>query len=247
MQQVVTPRDANGIVDHDIGWKLWSDMVRYYPSGVHRRRLVADWVAPLAPATILDAGCGPGHMLDYLRRRVPSAQHLVGVDHSSVTVAENRRRLPWGRFETVDLGVAALPERFELVVCSEVLEHIPDGEAGLAHLVAMTGRYLMLTVPTGPLYPLEAGFGHFRHYVLDELVRAVEKHGLTVRRAEAWGFPFMTAFKATANLMPQQTMNTFGAGAWSWPKKAVGALLTGLFYLNVPRRGPQLLLLAERA
>src|SRR5437667_172161 len=45
---VDTPRDAAGMVDHDAGWKLWTDMVRYYPSGVHRRRLVGEWLASLS-------------------------------------------------------------------------------------------------------------------------------------------------------------------------------------------------------
>lgn len=242
---VETPRDDRGIVDYDAGWKLWHDVNRYYPSAVHRRRLMADWLAPLRPKVVCDVGCGPGHTLDYLRARLAGAS-FVGCDNSSETIEANRRRMPWARFETLDIGAAALGERFDAVVCSEVLEHVPDDEAALAHLCEMTGGHLMLTVPTGPLYPLEAGFGHLRHYALPELVRAVEQRGLTVVRAEAWGFPFMTAFKAAANVRPEAVLRGFGEGEWSWPKKAVGALLTGLFYLNVPRRGPQLLLLARR-
>ena len=56
----------------------------------------------------------------------------------------------------------------------------------------------------------------------------------------------MTAFKRAANLRPHAVMNGFGDGAWSWSKKAFGAALTGLFYLNRVSRGPQLLLLATR-
>lgn len=245
MSDVVSPRDARGAVDYDVGWTLWTDMVRFYPSGVHRRRLVARWLAPHAPASILDAGCGAGHMLASLREHFPSAR-LAGVDDSGATVVENRRRLPWARFEQLDLARAPLDEKFDAVVCSEVLEHIPDDVAALQHLVAMTGRLLLLTVPTGRLYPLEAGFGHLRHYRLDELCARIESLGLRVERAEAWGFPWMTLFKRAANLRPQATMDGFGAGAWSLPKKALGFALTTLFYFNLPVRGPQLLVLASR-
>jgi SAM-dependent methyltransferase len=242
---VNTPRDSSGRVDHNAGWKLWTDMVRYYPSGVHRRRLVADWLRPFEPTAILDAGCGPGHMLDHLRRQFPTAT-FAGADDSDQTIVENRERLPWCRFEILDLSARPLKERFDTVVCSEVLEHIHEDERALANLVAMTGRNLLITVPTGPLFPLEAGFGHLRHYQLEPFCRRIESLGLKVVRAQAWGFPFMSLFKRAANLRPQATMNGFGAGDWSLPKKLVGATLTGLFYLNLARSGPQLLVLAQR-
>jgi SAM-dependent methyltransferase len=242
---VDTPRDATGMVDHDAGWKLWTDMVKYYPSGVHRRRLVAEWLKPHAPTAILDVGCGPGHMLDFLHGQFPGAR-FCGVDNAQETVEENRRRLPWCRFEPLDLTRERLPERFDTVVCSEVLEHVTDDESALGNLAAMTERQLLITVPTGTLFPLEAGFGHLRHYQLEPLCRRIERHGLRIVRAQAWGWPMMSAFKRAANLRPEQTMSGFGAGDWSPPKKLFGAALTSLFYLNVLPRGPQLLILAGR-
>ena len=243
-REVRTPHDGKG-VDYDAGWKLWSDMVRFYPAGVHRRRLVARWARPLAPRTVLDVGCGPGHLLEVLRRELPRAR-FAGVDNSRQTVLENRRRLPWCRFERLDLGRATLKERFDLVVCSEVLEHVREGEAALDHLVAMTGGHLLLTVPAGPIFPLEAGFGHLRHYRLEELCSGLTGRGLVVERSQRWGFPFMTIFKRVSNLRPQAVLDGFGAGEWSLSKKAVGAALTALFFLNLPRWGPQLLVLARR-
>jgi SAM-dependent methyltransferase len=244
-QEVRTPRTADGVVDHNAGWRLWSSMVRYYPSGVHRRRLIEDWAAPLRPATLLDVGCGPGILIEQLRRRMPQAR-FCGADNADATVAENRERLPGSRWCVLDITRERLDERFDVVVCSEVLEHTLDDEAALANLVAMTGGHLLITVPTGRLYPLEAGFGHLRHYDKNELCARIERHGLRIVRAEAWGFPFMNLFKRATNLRPQATLDSFGAGEWSWTKKALGAALTGLFYINLPKRGPQLLLLAAR-
>lgn len=244
IRAVETPRDASGRVDYNQGWKLWSDTNLYYPSAVHRRRLIANWIAPLRPRSILDAGCGPGRLLFELHQRLPDAA-CVGVDSADETIGENRGRFPWGRFEPLDLASSALAERFDVVVCTEVLEHVEDDERALRNLVAMTERYLLLTVPTGPIFPLEAGFGHLRHYQLEPLSRRVEGLGLEVRRRQAWGFPWMNAFKRAANLRPEATLKGFGSGQWSWFQKAVGRVLTGLFYLNLPKYGPQLLLLAE--
>jgi SAM-dependent methyltransferase len=232
-------------VSVEADWTEWRDMVRYYPSGVHRRRLIADWLGALEPATLLDVGCGPGDTLEGLSRRLPRTR-FCGVDQSPAMIADDRRRLPWCRFEVLDIAAARLPERFDAVVCSEVLEHVDDDEAALANLVAMTGERLLLTVPAGPLYPLERGFGHRRHYQLAELCRRIERHGLGVERAEAWGFPWMSLFKRAANLSPRATRASFAAGPWGPPQKLLGGALTALFYLNLAKKGPQLLVLARR-
>ncbi len=238
-------RDANDRVDYDVGWTKWSDMVRYYPSGVHRRRIIKSWVAALAPSSVLDVGCGTGELLCELRERLPGCSFL-GVDQAAQQVERNRGLFPWAEFQALDLSASALDRRCDVVICSEVLEHVPDDERALDHLVAMTGRHLLLTVPAGPLYPLETGFGHLRHYDLAALGARLTRRGLRIARAEAWGLPFMTLFKWAANLRPEATLEGFGDGAWSPTKRLVGKALTALFYLNVPGRGPQLFVLAER-
>ena len=240
-----TPRDASGAVDYDRGWQIWTELARFYPSAVHRRRLILDWLLPLRPRSVLDVGCGPGILLDALHARMPEARYF-GVDRAAVTCAHNRTRLPWATFDPLDLGRDRLAQRFDAVVCSEVLEHVQEHEAALTHLVAMTGRWLLLTVPTGRLFPLEQGFGHLRHYELPWLCAEIERRGLRIVRAEAWGFPWMTAFKRASNLRPQAVMRRFGGGRWGLPQRALGLALTGLFYFNLHRWGPQLLILAER-
>src|SRR5260370_32142366 len=103
-QEIQTPRDAHGTVNYDLGWKLWSDCNRYYPSAVHRRRLIVGWLAPLKPATVLDVGCGPGVTLAHLRGRLPDAR-FVGCDTSQATIIANRRKFPWARSAMLDIGV----------------------------------------------------------------------------------------------------------------------------------------------
>ncbi len=245
MSEVITPRNESGGVNWNQGWEIWGDTVRYYPSAVHRRRLIRNWIVPLRPKTLLDVGCGPGNLLFTLKQELLETQ-FTGVDNAHDTVAKNRQRFPWARFASLDLATAHLSETFDVVVCSEVIEHIHDDERALDNLVAMTKRYLLITVPTGPLYPLEAGFGHVRHYEQKSLCQALERRGLRILRSMAWGFPFMNLFKYAANLQPQAVMNGFGAGRWSFAKRLLGKTLTGFFYLNLSSLGPQIVLLAEQ-
>lgn len=242
---VATPRDESGLADYNLGWKLWSDMARYYPSAVHRRRLILKWLSPLRPQSVLDVGCGTGVLLEAIHGLLPEAQ-LTGVDYAVDTMAQNAKEMPWSAFQRLDITSEALDRRFDAVVCSEVMEHVVDDEGALDNLVAMTGRYLCITVPTGRMFATEIGFGHLRHYDLESLCGRIESRGLRIARAEAWGFPWMTAFKRLTNVRASATMRTFGGGSWGLPQRAVAGALTALFYLNVAGRGPQLLILASR-
>jgi len=246
MTDVSSPRDASGSVDYNLGWKLWSDMVRYYPAAVHRRRIISEWTRPLQPSSVLDVGCGTGVLLQELKEVFPTAR-FAGVDFAHETMAANAGEMPWCRFDVLDIARASLPERFDLVVCSEVLEHVKDDDAGLANLAAMTGKHLMITVPTGPIFPLERSFGHLRHYELSSLVQRLEAHDLRAVRLMVWGYPWMTAFKRASNFRPRGTAAKFGGGTWGPAQRAFARALTLLFYLNWPSpRGPQLFVLASR-
>jgi SAM-dependent methyltransferase len=100
------------------------------------------FAAPLRGARCLDVGCGG----QPLRTRIEQ----LGLRYSSLDVAQNEAK-------TVDhLGVidGSLPdslaaERFELIVCTEVLEHVANWPAAfenLAQLLTPGGR-LLITCP----------------------------------------------------------------------------------------------------
>jgi SAM-dependent methyltransferase len=103
------------------------------------------------PHAILDIGCGTGTQLTVPLAAVFPRIAIVGVD-------ENQRSLAWARAHAVpdNLTFAApsmlAPDRrFELVIASEVLEHVADPLDFLRQLaarVAPEGR-LVLTVPNG--------------------------------------------------------------------------------------------------
>jgi SAM-dependent methyltransferase len=83
-------------------------------------------------------------------------------------------------------------ETYDLVVCSEVLEHIENWQAITQNIrrVLKRGGTLILTVPNDPAQfsILDSYAGHLRRYRWDELARAFD--GLEIHQAFTVGFPF---------------------------------------------------------
>lgn len=106
------------------------------------RRMVAKYATP--DAQILDAGCGTGLNLRYL----PAGS--VGIDINPRNIGLLRQRLP--HHTVVEGDVEAMPfddASFGTVLCTEVLEHIPDPAAALAEYrrVLQPGGVLIGSVP----------------------------------------------------------------------------------------------------
>lgn len=83
----------------------------------HTASLVAPHVAP--GASVLDVGCGEGYVLEELAAH--GAGELYGVD--VVDIRQERAR-PFQLFNGVDLPFP--DRRFDVVVLSFVLHHVPD-------------------------------------------------------------------------------------------------------------------------
>jgi 2-polyprenyl-3-methyl-5-hydroxy-6-metoxy-1,4-benzoquinol methylase len=118
-----------------------------------QRRLVG-LIEPLGARTVLDAGCGEGYLARALLDALPGLA-LTGADLSPRAVEAARRRCPEARFEQRSLDdLAAARERYDLVVCSEVLEHLDSPRAALGTLAALTAGHALLTVPWEPWFQL---------------------------------------------------------------------------------------------
>ncbi len=155
---------------------------------------------------ILDIGCGPGRHTCAAYRLQEAI--VIGADLSFDDVADARNRLRYhdelgehggGAWGISVADVTTLPfqdNSFDLVICSEVLEHIPDDHAAIQELVRVLkpGRNLVVSVPR--FFPERicwalsddyhnANQGHVRIYKKNELLEGIEDAGV-----RNWGFHF---------------------------------------------------------
>lgn len=231
--------------EYNRGWDdRWDDMKKYGPMSRHIRRHIKQLIRPLQFETVLDVGCGQGSFLVELRSEF---SHIKphGTDISTSAVELAGRRVPDGRFWVLDAAKEHLDETFDLVVCSEVLEHIADDVAALRNIARMTGKYLVISTVQGRMRRFEPEqVGHVRNYAPGELAQKVEQSGFRVIEVVEWGFPFYSPlYRDFLDMTGSKgTTGTFGP-----TRKALSNAIYYLFMLNSSRRGDEIFVLAEPA
>ena len=128
--------------------------------------VVAAVAAGLEPRSVVDVGCGSGHLLRALldRREIADA---AGLDYAAAAIERARRLVPEGTFTVGDIHTFDAGRTFDVVLCTEVLEHVEDPGAArhaLGRLVS-PGGHVVATVPDGEQDEWE---GHANFWSRDE-------------------------------------------------------------------------------
>lgn len=138
------------------------------------REAILPWLSgrvEIAGSGVADLGCGPGGVLDVLRES--GAACGLGIDRDVEAIASSPFR-PDERFrlEVADLASLRAPERFDLVVLHDVLEHVVSVGAVLDSAIGLLadGGCLFVSFPPyrsafGGHQHLAAGFARFLPYL----------------------------------------------------------------------------------
>lgn len=106
-------------------------------------------------SSVLDAGCGEGFTLDRLHKSNFS-KDLVGVDSSESAIKLGKKLFPSLNLKVGDIYNLPFKDGSkDLVVCTEVLEHLTDPRKALKELVRVSKKYLILSVPNEPYFSLK--------------------------------------------------------------------------------------------
>lgn len=136
---------------------------------------------------VLDAGCGVGGLVEQLARR---GFEVTGVDADPASIALGRQAGRLKDARQADVAQLPFPDRhFDLAVCSEVLEHVPEDAAALRELRRVTSGPLLLTVPAHRYLwtDSDAILLHRRRYGRRDVVALAARAGVTLECLHPFG------------------------------------------------------------
>lgn len=159
---------------------LYQQMYRqeeYYWWHQAKRALVKQFLPRKSNLRILDIGCGTGKLLQELSQ----FGSVWGVDANSQAISFCRRRGLKYVYQN-QLPQIKLRQKFDVIICLDVLEHIATDTATLKtinRLLKPNGQ-LILTVPAYPqLFSYwDKILGHYRRYNRKQLYNLITKSGL---------------------------------------------------------------------
>lgn len=102
--------------------------------------------------TVLDAGCGEGMVLSSLENGL-SGKKVFAVDFDATEVESAKANVTYascGQGNIYNLEFTS--NSFDLVLCTEVLEHLERPHDALKELHRVSRKYCLITVPDEPLW-----------------------------------------------------------------------------------------------
>jgi 2-polyprenyl-3-methyl-5-hydroxy-6-metoxy-1,4-benzoquinol methylase len=148
----------------------------------------------LKPESILDVGCGEGFTLEMLRKK-GVGKKLEGVDFLDRAIQLGKKEHPKLTLKQGTIyDLKYKDNSFDLVICSEVLEHVDDPERAIQELVRVTRKYCLFSVPNEPIFMLGnffrgkniTRFGndieHINHWAFWQFKKFVSEHA-TIKKA----------------------------------------------------------------
>lgn len=147
-------------------------------------------IKPLKAKRVLDVGCGEGFTLKKLQEK-KIGKNNVGIDNSTDAIKIGKKIYP-----EVDLQKGSIYDiqfkdnSFDLVLCTEVLEHLDDPHKAIEEMKRVSSKYLLFSVPNEPFFiganllrgKYIKSFGnhpeHINHWTFWSFERLLKKHGL---------------------------------------------------------------------
>jgi 2-polyprenyl-3-methyl-5-hydroxy-6-metoxy-1,4-benzoquinol methylase len=178
-------------------WESQKELHKYHPSVELRNSLIFKSLNQLKFESILDVGCGDGDLLSKIKTKYPNIMYS-GFDKSEFIISKNKASYNDIKFQCIDILDSKTPQKaFDIVICSEMIEHIKEYRHVIESLTSFVkpGGHLILTTQAGKLYKSDLHVGHEQHFSCNQLSTIVKNNGLTVLECFRKGFPFYTLQK----------------------------------------------------
>lgn len=179
-------------------------------------RTVDEIVATMAPARVLDVGCGEGIVTERLARLLGDAT-ILGVDADDERLRDEWESRTLGNLSFANASAYDLQFEdgsFDLVCALEVLEHLERPRDALAEMARVSGSSLLLSVPREPHWRLShllAGRnirrlgdspGHVNHWSRTAFARFASADGreVQVRTSFPWTLAAIDVCRADSTM-----------------------------------------------
>lgn len=125
---------------------LYQKHLEWYLDRLHR------YLKRTGAKTVLDAGCGEGIVYRAMRERGWEGS-WTGFDFSDEAVRFAKQASPEAEWHQGSAYDIKHPDNsFDLVLCSQVLEHLPKPGDPLKEMERTAGKWLLLSVPLEPFF-----------------------------------------------------------------------------------------------
>jgi len=186
-------------IDYNLATPSWHDSHLYGPNPRWSRRILKNIIKKMDVKTCLEVGCAHAFlMLDLKAMGI----RMAGCDISVPAIENNAKTYPDMYFFVADLcsNMEVSEDGYDLVICAEVLEHLPDYQKAIQNLCKLSKKYIIITVPSGKRYPTDERIGHLRHYEPEMLVKPLEDNGFKTVKIMKTGFPFYSLYRKLINI-----------------------------------------------
>lgn len=228
------------LYDYDSAWNRWTDRHKYGPASRHLRILIMEFLKNLEFQSLLDVGCGEGSLLQSID---PTGKkyELYGTDISENSIKITQSKIRRGIFKVMDISKESIDKKFDLVICSEVLEHIKDDISAIKNLHKMS-EFIIITVPIGKMSMDDIQVGHIRRYSKNKIFNKLENAGFKIIRSREWGFPFYSpVYRYLIKNMSEESRT----GEFGILRKSISTMFYYIYMLNVFNKGDRLVILAH--
>jgi glycosyltransferase involved in cell wall biosynthesis len=178
-------------------------------------RWMADVVQPFVGQRVLEIGAGTGNMSAHLMPRDSYWATDINPHYLDylLTLRATRPYMQVARTNAMERESYPRGQRFDTVVCLNVVEHVEDDLQALRNIwesLDPGGRAIIL-VPCGPgLYgTLDEVLGHFRRYTQEQLVSVAKEAGFRVEQVLKFNRPGVPAWWLNGRVLHRKT---FGLG-----------------------------------
>ncbi|MCI1958146.1 MAG: class I SAM-dependent methyltransferase [Clostridia bacterium] len=142
---------------------------------------------------ILEAGCGEGYVSNFVYSNGSSVK-MDAFDISERVINDAKKNFKGINFYTGSIYEINKPDNnYDLVICSEVMEHMDTPDRAFKELTRVCKNYLLISVPNEPIWRIlnvcrlkyikDFGNtpGHINHWSKNDFVNMCSKYGMVIK------------------------------------------------------------------